>query len=88
MNPESFPYAMSAHAAKVVSEREIVAEWIVRTVVEPAMLEPDRRDRELKHALARIPEFGNRVLRVVYNETVAPWRIVTAFFDRTKRSLP
>ena len=39
----------------------------------------------LRHALARIPERDDRVLRVVYNENVHPWRIVTAYFDRAMR---
>jgi hypothetical protein len=41
---------------------------------------------ELRHALAHIPEYGGRVLRVVYNRTTIPWRIVTAYFDRKERS--
>jgi hypothetical protein len=32
--------------------------------------------------VGRIPERGDLVLRVVYNETVLPWSVVTAFFDR------
>ena len=39
----------------------------------------------LKHALRRIPEYDDRILRVVYNETSEPWRVVTVFFDRTMR---
>jgi len=31
----------------------------------------------------RIPEFGNRVLSVVYNLTKEPPPIVTVYFDRT-----
>ena len=27
-----------------------------------------------------------RVLRVIYNETVVPWRVVTIYFDRTMRN--
>jgi hypothetical protein len=48
--------------------------------------EPDREDPELRHALARIPEYGDRVLRVVYNQTTVPWRIITVYFDRTQRN--
>lgn len=42
----------------------------------------------LRHALARIPERGNRVLRVVYNVDVNPPRVVTAYFDRRQRGKP
>ena len=39
------------------------------------------------HRLARIPEWGNRVLRVIVNGKSVPPRIVTAFFDR-RRIIP
>jgi hypothetical protein len=47
--------------------------------------EADPTDADAKHALKVIPEMGNRVLRVVYNETVAPVRIISVFFDRSMR---
>lgn len=34
------------------------------------------------HAMARIPEYGDRVLRVIYNHAASPEHIITAFFDR------
>jgi len=33
------------------------------------------------HALRAIPERNFRVLRVIYNETVEPVAVVTAYFD-------
>ena len=44
-------------------------------------------DPQLEHRLARIPEFNNRVLRVVVNNQKTPLHIVTVFFDR-RRTLP
>jgi hypothetical protein len=74
---------LTAHAAAAaLQERGIPREWVARVVAAPIASEPDRADSALRHALARIPEHGNRVLRVVYNEQTVPWRIVTAFFDR------
>lgn len=35
----------------------------------------------MAHVLRAIPEKGFRVLRVIYNETVDPVVVVTAFFD-------
>lgn len=61
-------------------------DWVIRTLSDPERIEPDRADPEVNHALARIPEYGNRVLCVVYNHTVVPPRIVTAFFDRRQRN--
>lgn len=46
---------------------------------------PRRKGRLLRYAFKRIPDFGNRVLRVVYNETVDPPVIVTVCFDRTMK---
>ena len=48
----------------------------------PLTVEADKEDPKLRHALGRIPERGDRVLRVVHNETVMPWSVITAFFDR------
>jgi len=60
--------------------------WIARVLAHPEKTEPDRNDQTLRHALARIPEHEERVLRVVYNEVTEPWLIVTAYFDRTQRN--
>ena len=72
----------SSHARDAIIEREIDPDWVVRTIENPIRTEPDREDSELTHFLARIPENGNRVLRVVVNDTVVPPRVVSAFFDR------
>lgn len=78
-------YELSAHAVTVMAEREILEIWVERVLVSPERTEPDATDPLLRHALGRIPERDDRVLRVVYNETVHPWRVVTAYFDRAMR---
>jgi hypothetical protein len=83
---DGFPYALTAHAAKVIAERGIPMAWIARVLAHPEKTEPDRDDPAIRHALARIPEHEGRVLRVVYNETTEPWLIVTAYLDRTQRN--
>lgn len=83
---DSFPYALSAHAAKVIAERGIPMAWIARVLAHPEKTAPDRDDPRLRHALAHIPEYEERVLRVIYDETAKPWLIVTAYFDRTQRN--
>ena len=80
-----FPYALTAHAARVIVERGIPLAWVARGLSGPTRTEPDRQDPRLRHALAEIPEHGGRVLRVVYNETTQPWLVVTAYFDRGQR---
>lgn len=84
--PRDFPYDLTAHAVRVIKEREIPLEWVARVLRRPERTEMDKVDPELRHALAHIPEYGGRVLRVVYNGTTTPWRIVTAYFDRKERS--
>jgi hypothetical protein len=78
-------YELSAHAVTVMAEREIPETWVARVLASPERTEPDAADPLLHHALGRITERDDRVLRVVYNETVHPWRVVTAYFDRAMR---
>ena len=75
-------YTLSTHAVTTVRERNIRAEWIAATLSAPAVTESDPDDPTLTHAFRVIPEFGERVLRVIYNRTQRPPHVVTAFFDR------
>jgi hypothetical protein len=78
-------YELTEHAATVIAEREIERAWVERVMTAPERTVPDRSDPALIHALGRIPERENRVLRVVYNASVSPARIVTCYFDRGQR---
>ena len=82
---EDFPYSLTSHGAAVLAEREIPLDWVARVLAQPARVEPDEDNSNLRHAVGRIPEFRGRVLRVIYDGTTSPWRIVTAFFDRRLR---
>ena len=53
----------------------------------PVRIESDHENSELLHALRPIAEHGFRVLRVIYNETVNPVAIVTAYFDDEMKDL-
>jgi hypothetical protein len=75
-------YTLSTHVTTTIRERSIRAEWIAATLSAPAATESDPDDPTLIHALRVIPEFGERVLRVIYNRTKQPPHVVTAFFDR------
>jgi hypothetical protein len=79
-------FTLSAHAQTVMAERAILPEWVKRVLANPERVESDRTDAQLRHALGRIPEHGNRVLRVVYNGLVEPVRVVTVYFDRAARN--
>jgi hypothetical protein len=78
-------YELSDHAADVIAEREIEITWVVRVLTEPERREADRLDPALTHALGRVAERDARVLRVVYNGSVNPPRIVTVYFDGRQR---
>jgi hypothetical protein len=56
---------ISGHALTVINEREIEVEWIRRTVESPELTETHPDGTE--HHFRRIPERGDRVLRVVVN---------------------
>ena len=79
-------YVLSAHAANVMAERSINVEWLERVLSNPEKIEADGTDPNLQHALGRVAEYGNRVLRVVYNGSANPVRVVTVYFDRTLRN--
>lgn len=78
-------YELSEHAIGVLVEREIQTAWVVRVLTAPERTERDRTDLSLTHALGRISERDDRVLRVVYNGSIQPRRIVTVYFDRRQR---
>ena len=73
------------HARDVIAERGIHLAWVEATLREPQLREPDPNDPMVERFYRRIPDYGNRVLRVAVNTQVAPWRIVSVFFDRTMK---
>ena len=81
-------FELTAHAATVIAERQIHVAWLEFVLTNPERTEADRFDPSLEHALARIPERGDRMLRVVYNPSHKPPKVVTAYFDRRQRGKP
>ncbi|MCH8030886.1 MAG: DUF4258 domain-containing protein [Bacteroidetes bacterium] len=80
-------YTLSRHAEHMLEERGIKLDWLDFAMQDPSIVEPDPVDSELEHRLRRIPEFGNRILRVVVKHGDPPL-VVTAFFDRSRRNDP
>jgi hypothetical protein len=78
-------YTLTEHAKKISTERELPLEWLERVMNEPVLREPDPDDASLERRYRRIPEFDGRILRVVVNTTVEAIRVVSVFFDRSKR---
>jgi hypothetical protein len=74
-------FILTDHAKRRCARRKIQIEWIQRALEQPARIESDREDETLLHALYPVPERSFRVLRVIYNETLDPAAVVTAYFD-------
>ncbi|WP_315862321.1 DUF4258 domain-containing protein [Picosynechococcus sp. PCC 8807] len=78
-------YILSRHARDVLQKSDrncINPEWIRRTLTAPDYIDRDERTNACR-AWKRIPEYGNRALRVVYNSEKQPPVIITVFFDRS-----
>lgn len=78
-------FTLSKHAADALREREIQIAWVSATLTEPAKTEADPDDGNLTHALRPIADFGDRVLRVIFDRTRQPPHIVTVYFDRAMK---
>jgi hypothetical protein len=78
-------YELSQHARDALQERQIPEEWMERVIAKPALVQPGARDATVESRFAKIPEHGDRVLRVVINKTVVPERVVSVYFDRTMK---
>jgi hypothetical protein len=87
-DPEAFqavtdkPIVFSRHAQRVVDERKLAEEWIAEAIPSLTFTEPDPMQPGAIRAFRRIAAFGNRVLRVVYYDAGAEYRVITVFFDR------
>ena len=73
------------HALDVMERRGIRLEWVERTVAAPELRIRDPYDEAVERFICRIAESDGKVLRVVVNTESDPWRVVSAFFDRSKR---
>lgn len=79
------PYQLTEHAERALCERKIPLEWMERTLASPELRNPDPHDLDLEQRFRKIPEYNDRVLRVVVNIHVFPESVVSVFFDRRKR---
>lgn len=80
-------YVLTEHARDALKKRQIQIAWMEQALTAPEVTEADPVDAGLEHRLARIPEFGYRVLRVIVNGKRTPPHVVTVFFDR-RRTIP
>jgi hypothetical protein len=78
-------FRLSKHAAVALRERNIHLDWVAATLNHPSRTLPHSDDPQLRHVFRAIPEFSDRVLRVVYNHTMQPPLVITVYFDRTMK---
>jgi len=75
-------FELSHHAAQRMHQRKIQAAWIELTLAEPDRHENDLVDPTIRHALKRIGEIDDRILRVIYDPKCDPIRVISVYFDR------
>lgn len=73
---------LSKHTADEIEGRGIQVAYIEAALASPERVAPDPKDPALIRSFKAIPEFGNRVLRVVYRPQGADVFVVTAHWDR------
>ncbi|MCJ2065126.1 DUF4258 domain-containing protein [Methylobacterium sp. J-088] len=79
-------FVYTRHAMNNMADRGIDRALVERTVLAPEATEPDPQYPERVRAYCAVPEFGGRILRVVYVEEPAlTYRIITLFLDRGRR---
>ena len=71
---------LSTHAKQMLGERNILEEWVWRTINTPKRKR--KGDDDNMHYTKPIKERQGRVLHVIVNQNAEPQRIITVFFDR------
>ena len=73
---------LSKHTADEIKRRGILLSYIEAALTSPDRVAQDVTDPALSRSYKIIPEFGNRVLRVVYRPDGHDIFVVTAHWDR------
>ncbi len=71
--------------SKMLVERGIGLEWVMRTVDQPDSMEADPKDAAVVRNYKAIGERGGRVLRAVCKVEAGSMVVITACLDRSKR---
>jgi hypothetical protein len=82
--PARFYY--TRHAKDNIVDRRLSRSWIETTILRPDIVEADPNRPGLFRAWRRVPERGGLWLRVVYVLAGDTARVITAFFDRKRKS--
>ena len=76
-------YTFTAHAKKMLTERDINREWVTGVVLNPGRTEA--RSDGTVHCLGPVMERNGRILRVITIPESGSIIIITAFFDRREK---
>ncbi len=74
-------FTLTSHAKKRCVRRKIQVEWVESALENYVRTSYDPDDSSLIHVYWPVPEKGYKVLKVIYNKSVDPIAIVTAFFE-------
>lgn len=80
-----FAYELTEHCQKRLDKREMPLSWVEQVLFNPQRIEDHPIDPTLICLYGVIPEAGGRVLKVVYNFTTVPCRVITVHFERRLR---
>jgi len=78
---------LTRHAQDMLAKRGIDIVWLARAVEAPVLVLPDPVDPTLEQRFVKIPEHGDRVLKVVVNKIASPERVVSVYFDRRMKGV-
>ncbi len=72
------------HTRERLRERHILTRWIEAILEDPLIDEPDPADDGRRRCWGRVPEFGDRMLRIVYVAESDVIRVITVTPDRNR----
>lgn len=72
------------HTRERLRERRIPTNWIEAILDHPLIDEPDPADDGRRLCWGRVPEFGDRMLRIVYVVDTEVIRVITVTPDRNR----
>lgn len=72
------------HTRERLRERRIPTNWIEAILDAPLIDEPDPADDGRRRCWGRVPEFGDRMLRIVYVVDADVIRVITVTPDRNR----
>ena len=75
-------YELSHHAAEMLCRRGIQKHWLEETLDSSHQVAADANNPNIVHRFRVIEECDRRVLRVLYNRSVSPVRVVSMLVDR------